>query len=148
MLEEQIQKDYVEAMKQKDTVKAGTLSFLRAQLKNVIINEKKERLEDKEVIAVIKKQIKQRQESIEQFKSGGRQDLVDKESGELAILKSYLPQEMSSDAVQRIVDEVIQETGAGSMKDMGTVMKAVLSKIEGQADNQLVSNLVKKALSG
>ena len=88
MLEEKIQEDYVEAMKAKDSFRSGVLSFLRAQMKNVVINEKKESLEDKDVIIVIKKQVKQRQESIEQFKNGGRDDLADKESKELEILKA------------------------------------------------------------
>ena len=148
MLEEKIQKDYVHAMKAKDTFRAGVLSFLRAQIKNVIINERKEKLEDKDVVVVIKKQVKQRQESIEQFKSGGRQDLVDKESGELAILREYLPQEMTAEALTQIVESTMKETGASSMKDMGQLMKALLPKVEGKADNKLVSDIVRKKLSG
>ncbi|HLF18131.1 MAG TPA: GatB/YqeY domain-containing protein [Candidatus Omnitrophota bacterium] len=148
MLEEKIQKDYVQAMKSKDNLRAGTLSFLRAQLKNVIINEKKEKLEDTEVIAVIKKQVKQRQESIEQFKAGGRNDLADKEQAELNILKGYLPQEMSENEINQVVKEAMKETGAGSMKDMGQLMKVVLPRLQGRADSKLVSDLVKKALSG
>ena len=148
MLEEKIQKDYVQAMKDKDAVRSGTLSFLRAQLKNVIINERKEKLEDTEVIAVIKKQVKQRQESIEQFKAGGRADLVSKEQTELAILKEYLPAQMSENEVSQAIKDAMKETGASSMKDMGQLMKVVLPKLQGRADSKLVSDLVKKALSG
>ena len=103
-LEEQIDKDYILAMKARDTARSGTLSFLRAQLKYARIELKTERVEDKEVIVVLKKQIKQRQDSIEQFKQGGRTDLVGKEEQELGVLKSYLPAEMSAaeiDAVQK-----------------------------------------------
>ena len=148
MLEEQIQKDYVAAMKAKDAFKAGVLSFLRAQIKNVIINEKKDALTDDEVVAVIKKQVKQRQDSIEQFKTGGRDDLVQKESSELEILKSYLPEEMSEEAIETIVNEAIAETGASSMKDMGADMKLVTPQTTGRADGRLVSELVRKQLAG
>ncbi|MBN1870366.1 MAG: GatB/YqeY domain-containing protein [Candidatus Omnitrophica bacterium] len=147
MLEEQISKDYVKAMKDRDTLRSSTLSFLRAQMKNVIIEKKVDKLKDEEVIAVIKKQIKQRQDSIAQFELGGRQDLVSKEAAELAILKSYLPEEMSEQELERCVAGAIQEAQAGSMKDMGKVMKIMAEKVKGKADNKLVSELVKKALS-
>ena len=148
MLQDQISQDYIAAMKAKDTIKSSTLSFLRAQLKNVIIDKRVEKLEDTDVIAVIKKQVKQRQDSIDQYAKGGRQDLVDKESQELNILKSYLPEELSEKEITKIVEEVMGETGAQSMKDMGTVMKAVTEKTAGRADNKLVSTIVKKALAG
>jgi len=147
MLEEQITKDYIQAMKDKDKVKSSTLSFLRAQLKNVVINTKAEKLEDKEVVVVIKKQVKQRQDSIEQFEKGDRGDLADKEKAELAILKSYLPEEMSAEAVKPLVDEAIKESEASGMKDMGKVMKALLPKVAGKADNKLVSEIVRTTLS-
>ena len=147
MLEERIQKDYVQAMKDRDSLRSGTVNFLRAQLKNVRINERKDALTDEDVISVIKKQIKQRQDSIEQFKAGGRQDLVTKEEAELKILKSYLPEELGEAQLQSIIRETMKETGASSMKDMGTLMKAVGAKIQGRADNKLVSELVKKSLS-
>ena len=147
MLEVQIQQDYVAAMKARDSFRSGVLSFLRAQLKNVIINERKEKLEDAEVITVIKKQVKQRQESIEQFKAGGRMDLVDKETAELEILRSYLPAEMPAGAIEAIVREAVKEVGATTMKEMGQVMKAVAPKLQGAADNKVVSEIVKKVLS-
>jgi len=146
-LEETINTDYVTAMKAKDSVKSGTLNFLRAAIKNIHIDKKVETLEDTEVIAVLKKQVKQRQDSITQFGQGGRQDLVDKEQAELDILKGYLPEEMSEEKLEEIVKATIQQEQANSMKDMGKVMKAVLAKVEGQADNGLVSTLIKKALS-
>jgi len=147
MLFDQISTDYVVAMKAKDSLKSGTLNFLRAQLKNVLIEQKGDKLEDMEVIAVIKKQVKQRQDSIEQFTQGGRKDLAQKEEDELTILKTYLPEELSQDALKEMVDAVIKDLGASSMKDMGNVMKIVIDKSQGQADNRTVSELVKKALS-
>lgn len=147
MLEEQIQKDYVQSMKDRDVLRSSTVSFLRAQLKNVRIEKRSDHLEDSDVIGVIKKQIKQRQDSIEQYQKGGRQDLADKESAELAILKGYLPQEMSESELMDIVIEAVKESAAGSMKDMGKVMKIVASRVQGKADNKIVSELVKKAIS-
>ncbi|MBI3617133.1 MAG: GatB/YqeY domain-containing protein [Candidatus Omnitrophica bacterium] len=148
MLEDQLQKDYIQAMKDRDTVKSSTVNFLRAQLKNVRIEKRSETLEDKDVVAVIKKQIKQRQDSIEQYEKGGRRDLADKETAEMAILKSYLPEELSEQALQQFIEQAIRETGAQSMKDMGSVIKAVAAKAQGRADNRVVSELVKKALAG
>lgn len=147
MLFEQVSKDYVQAMKAKDTLKSSTLSFLRAQLKNVMIDKRQDTLDDADVISILKKQVKQRQDSIAQYESGGRSDLAEKETAELAVLKSYLPQELGEAEITAIVTSAIQETGARSVKDMGQVMKAVSAKIAGRADNRLVSEIVKKALS-
>lgn len=147
MLEQKINKDYIDAMKARDRVKSSTLNFLKSQLKYVIIEKKVTELPDPDVIVVIKKQIKQRQESIEQYQKGNRQDLADKEIAELAILKSYLPQEMSEAELNKIIQDVIKETQASSIKDMGKVMKAVGEKTAGRADNKVVSELVKKVLS-
>jgi len=147
MLEEKILNDYKEAMKNRDTLKASALSFLRAELINVAIAKKKKNLDDNEVIAVIRKQIKAHQDSIEQFKQGSRQDLADKETKEREVLKSYLPQELSEDEIKKIIEEAISLTGAKDLKDMGRVMKEVTAKIAGKADGKLVSDLVKEKLS-
>jgi len=147
MIEERINKDYIQAMKDRDGIRSGALNFLRAQLKNLHIDKKVQSLEDADVITVIKKQIKQRQDSIEQFNKGGRQDLVDKETTEMNILKTYLPEEMSEAEIMKLIGEAVKEVQAASVKDMGKVMKAVAPKIAGRADNKLVSDLVKKALS-
>lgn len=146
MLEDRIKTDYIQAMKQKDSFKSETLSFLRAQIKNHLINNRMEALEDKDVIVVLKKQAKQRQESIKQFEEGGRLDLAEKEQKEFDIIQSYLPEEMSDEALTTIVKSVIDETGANSMKEMGKVMKLVIEKSEGRADNKAVSEMVKKLL--
>jgi len=146
-LEEKISKDYVQAMKDKDAVKSSTLSFLRAQLKNVLIDKRIDKLDDGDVISIIKKQVKQRQDSIGQFQQGGRQDFVAKETQELDILKSYLPAEMSESDLKVLVEESIKEANALSAKDMGKVMKILLLKVAGRADSKMVSDLVKQKLS-
>ncbi len=95
---------------------------------------------------MIKKSVKQRQDSIEMYTQGGRQDLVDQERLELSIIESYLPQQMGADQVASIVQKVIAEIKATSIKDMGAVMKAVQAQTQGAADNKIVSELVRKAL--
>lgn len=146
MLDAKINQDYVTAMKARDQVRSATLNFLRAQIKNVRIEKREETVSDADVIAVIKKQIKQRQDSIEQYTKGGRQDLADKETAELDILKEYLPKELSDEHIKAIIAETLNESQATSVKDMGKVMKGVMDKVAGNADNKKVSDLVKQAL--
>lgn len=146
-LEQQIDKDYIQAMKDRDSARSSALSFLRSQIKYARIELKTDKVPDQDIISVIKKQIKQRQDSIEQFRQGGRQDLVGKEETELNILKSYLPAEMSQEDIRKIVQEVIAELGASSIKDMGKVMKEAGARLAGRADNKLVSEIVKAELS-
>ena len=147
MLEEKITEDYKQAMKDRDAAKVSTLSFLRSQIKYALIEKKTEKLGDTDVIAVIKKQVKQRQDSISQFEQGGRADLAEKEKKEMAILKSYLPEEMSAEELKALIKEAVKESQASGMKDMGKVMKVLLSKVAGRADSKLVSDLVKESLS-
>jgi uncharacterized protein YqeY len=116
-------------------------------IKQVKVDRRLVQASDDEVIAVIKKQIKQRQDSIEQFEKGGRPELAAKEKVELEIMKAYLPAEMSADAIKALIDAVLKEMGAVSMKDMGGVMKAVREKTGGRADGKLVSELVKEKLA-
>lgn len=147
MLSEQIDNDFKQAMKDRAPVKVSTLSLLRSQLKYVMIDKKADQLDDADIFAVIKKQIKQRQDSIEQYEKGGRQDLADKEKQELAILKAYLPEGLSDADLQAVVTAVVKETASQGMKDMGKVMKEVASRVAGRADNKAVSEAVKKILS-
>ena len=148
MLEDKILADFKDAMKKRESLKIATLSFLRSQLKNIAIEKKEDKLDDSDIIAAIKKQVKQRLDSIEKFKSGGRQDLVEKEQNEVEILKSYLPKELSREEIEKVVDEVIVNIGANTMKDMGKVMKEVISQVAGRADNKIVSELIKSKLIG
>ncbi|MFH0790684.1 MAG: GatB/YqeY domain-containing protein [Candidatus Omnitrophota bacterium] len=147
MLEEKILDDYKQAMKSREALKVSVLSFLRAEIISLAVARKKNKLDDVEVVGVVRKQIKQRQDSIEQFNKGGRHDLADKENKELEILKLYLPEELSQDEIEKIIGEVISLTGAQGMKDMGRVMKEVNAKISGQADGKLISGLVKGRLT-
>lgn len=147
MLEEKILNDYKEAMKSRDALKSSVLSFLRADMMNLAVAKKKNKLDDSEAISVIKKQIKQRQDSIEQFTKGNRPEMAEKEKKEFEILKTYLPPELCAEELKKIIDEVIVLTEAQGMKDMGKVMKEVSAKVAGQADGKLVSGLVRERLS-
>ena len=147
MLVEKIFDDYKEAMKARDSLKSSVLSFLRADMLNLATAKKKDKLDDAEIVTVIRKQIKQRQDSIEQFTSGGRLEMADKEKKELDILKNYLPAELSAEEIKRLIDEVVIAIGASGLKDMGKVMKELTVKLAGKADGRLVSDLVKQRLS-
>lgn len=147
MLEEKILNDYKAAMKNKDTLKSSVLSFLRAELINAAIAKKKNSLDDNDAVAVIKKQIKQHQDSIDQFKKGNRNDLAEKEAKELEILQSYLPAQLPEAELHRIIEEIISATGAQGPKDMGKVMKEAMGRVGQNADSKLLSDLVKAKLS-
>ncbi len=136
-----------DAMRSKDSLKLSTLRFLHSAIKNREIELRPNPMTDDESMGVIKKLVKQRKESIEQYKAGNRQDLVDQEAAELKILETYLPAQMSKEQVEKLVAEVIASTGAKTVKDMGPVMKEVLAKSGGAADNKLVSELVRSKLS-
>jgi uncharacterized protein YqeY len=110
------------------------------------MEKKQETLTDADVIAVIKKQIKQRQDAIEGFQKGNRSDLVEKETAELAVLKTYLPPELSPAELEQIVNATIAELGATTKADMGNVMKAIQAKVAGRADNRALSQLVSAKL--
>jgi hypothetical protein len=101
---------------------------------------------DEDVMSVIQKEAKQHNDSIEQFKNAGRQDLVDKETKELEILKQYLPEQMSEEEIKKLVEETISQTGASSIQEMGKVMGALIPKLKGKADASLVSRIVKESL--
>ena len=101
---------------------------------------------DEDVLSVIQKEVKQRKDSIEQFQKGNRQDLVDKETKELELLKQYLPQQMSEEEIKKLVIEEIRQTGSQSIQNMGKVMKTLMPKLKGKADRGVVSTMVKKEL--
>lgn len=147
MLEEKILSDYKEAMKARDGLRSSLLSCLRAEFKNTAVAKKKDLLDDNECVSAIKKQIKQHQDSIEQFKNGNRGDLAEKEIQELNILQSYLPEQLSEAALAKLVDEIIVSGGAAGIKDMGKVMKEAMDRAGAGADNRLLSDLVKRKLS-
>lgn len=147
MLTDKIASDMKQAMLAKDAARLSTLRLLKSAIEYHKIEKKQENLTDADVVTVIKKQIKQRQDSIEGFEKGGRTDLVEKEKAELAVLKSYLPEELSEEQIAEIVTAVITELGATTKADMGKVMKAVQAKTAGRADNKLVSQIVSRRLA-
>lgn len=146
-LKQQILDDTKTAMKAKDMDKVNTLRFLTAAVKNKEIEVRPNELTDDDVLSVLKKSVKQRQDAIEQYSAANRMDLADKEKAELAIIEGYMPKQLSADVIEKFVKEAIAESGATSMKDMGGVMKLVTAKTQGAADNKIVSEIVKKSLS-
>ncbi len=147
MLEENIFNDYKQAMKNQDALKVSVLRLLRAEITNLAVAKKKNNLDDSEVVSLIKKQIKQRQDSIEQFTQGGRLEMAEKEKQELELLKPYLPEELSADEIKKVIEDVVVAISACGAKDMGKVMKEINARISGKADGRLVSDLVRERLS-
>ena len=145
-LEEKLVEEMKQAMKSNDKLRLSTIRMIRSALKNKEI-ELKKKLEDEEVIKVIQVMVRKGEESVEQFQTGGRVDLVEKEKKEIEILKSFLPQPLSQEELLKIIDQSIQETQASSPKDIGKVMKSIMPKIGGKADGKLINQLVKERLS-
>lgn len=145
-IKQQVMTDMKDAMKAKDQLKLSTLRMLNSAIKNKEIEVRPNEISDQEVISVVKKLVKQRQEAMEQFRAGGRDEMADKEAAEAKVLEIYLPPQLSEEQITKIVEEVIAATGASSMKDMGGVMKQVNEKCEGAADGKLVSQIVKSKL--
>ena len=148
-LVERVDSDLKEAMRAKNAIRLGVLRMLKAAIKNAAIEKSGTdgQLNDSEAIQVVRKQAKQRQDSIESFEKGGRTELAAKEKEELSILNSYLPQAMSADELAKVVRETIAETGATSKAQMGAVMKALQDKVAGRADGRTLSTEVQKQLS-
>jgi uncharacterized protein len=148
-LNQQIAADLTAAMKAKDTARLSALRMLKAAVMNKGMVEKGRDLNDAEVLQVVASLVKQRRDSIEQFAKAGRTDLVEKETGEIAILEHYLPPAVSADEIDAAVAEAIAETGASSPKDMGKVMKAVMPKLSGKnVDGRTVNEAVRRQLGG
>ena len=145
-LKEQINKDLKEAMKAKDTQKRDALRLLNSAFKQIEVDERKE-LTDEDVIKIIQKQVKQRNDSIEQYKDAGRDDLVAKEQQEIDYYKVYLPAQLSDEELENALKEIIAQTGATSMKDMGKVMGTATKALSGKADGKRINQAVKKLLS-
>lgn len=146
-LREQVMADVKTAMKDKDSVKLNTLRFLQAAVKNREIELRPNPITSDEVLSVVKKLVKQRKESIEQYLAGNRQDLADQEAVELKILETYLPAQMSREQVEAVITDVIAALGAKTMKDMGPTIKEVQARTAGAADGKLISEIVKAKLS-
>jgi uncharacterized protein len=148
-IQERIDSDLKEAMRARDTTKLGVLRMLKSALKYAAIAKSgvEAELSDAEATQVVRKQVKQRHDSIESFEKGGRAELANKEKEEMAILNAYLPHAMSADELARVVRETIAELGATSKAQMGAVMKALQAKVAGRADGKTLSQEVSRHLS-
>lgn len=146
-LEERVDADLKESLKAKDAIRVSTLRMVKAAMKNLAIEKHAGKLEDKDVTGIISKQIKQHHDSIEQFMKGNRQDLVDKEKAELAILESYLPKQLPAEELKVIVRSAIEKVGAKGRADMGKVMKAAMEEAKGAADGKMLSQMVSEELA-
>lgn len=145
---EKIKADLTIALKSGDTFKAGALRYLLSAIHNAEIAKGKDaELSEAELVAILQKQAKERQESIEAYQKGGRSDLVAKEQKELELIKAYLPEQMGEEEVRALAKEAIKETGATGLQEMGQVMGVVMPKVKGKADGPLVSKIVRDLLS-
>ncbi|PYT08612.1 MAG: glutamyl-tRNA amidotransferase [Acidobacteria bacterium] len=146
-LQEKFQSHLADAMRSKDQLRLSVLRMMKSAVKNKEVDKMKA-LEEGEVLAVLNTMVKQRKDSVEQFRKGGREELAQKEEAEIKIIEEYLPAAASEEDIRRAVEEAVQETGAASMKDMGKVMKATMARLAGKsADGSRVSQLVKEKLS-
>ena len=145
-LKETLLQDLKAAMKDKDTIRKNTIQLVRAGVLQIEKDNHVE-LDDDGVLDVIAKELKKRRDLLAEFEKSGRTDLIDNLNKEIEVLLGYLPEQLTEDEIQKIVEETIAETGASTMKDMGKVMGAVSSKVKGRADNRVVSGYVKKLLS-
>ncbi len=146
MLKEKLQQDIKDALKSGDSKKRMVLGMVLAAIKNKEI-EKRSELSDDDVIAVISTEIKKRRDSVEQFEKGGRPELAEGEKQEAEMLVAYMPEQMSEEAVRNEIKKTITETGIKDVKEMGKLIGAVMAKVKGKADGQMVSRLVKEELA-
>ena len=149
-LPERIDADLKEAMRAREAEKLGVLRMLKSAMKNAAIEKggASAQLDEAEAMQVLRKQVKQRHDSVESFEKGGRPELAAKERAEIAILQQYLPAAMSAEELTQIVSQTIAEVGATSKAQMGAVMKAVAPKVAGRADGRSVSQEVQRQLEG
>ena len=146
MLLEKFKKDLIKSMKEKDKVKLNTLRSVKGAMQLEVINNKKEENDDL-LLTVINKQIKMRNDSIEEFKKGNRTDLIESYEEEIKILKEYMPEMLSDEEIDSIIDEAIKTTGAENVKQMGLVMKEISPKVKNRCDMKVVSTKIREKLS-
>ncbi|MDD5634851.1 MAG: GatB/YqeY domain-containing protein [Candidatus Omnitrophica bacterium] len=144
--EKEVNEQLKAAMKSGEKTKLSVLRMLLSEIKNKKIADLVKELDDDKVLGLVQKMIKQHKESIEKFKEGNRDDLVQKEAEELVILEAYLPKQITEEELAKLVAETITELGAQTIKDMGKVMNCVMAKVKGSADGRLVSKTVKEKL--
>ena len=146
MLKEQLAGDLKEAMKAKDEIRKNVVQMVRAGVLQVE-KDKRITLDDEGVIEVIAKEVKKRKDVLPDFEKGGRTDLIEATQREIEILLSYLPSQLTTNELDKIVSETVKEVGASTMRDMGKIMSALMPKVKGRADGKAVNELVKKYLS-
>ena len=144
-IQDRLQEDLKQAMRSKDTVRRSVLRYLRSEIHNEEIARQTE-LDDDGIIVVLTRQAQQRRDSIELYESANRQDLVDKEKGELAIIFEYMPQQMSREEIIDVVRQAIEEAGAAGPGDMGKVMGRIMPQVRGKTDGKEVSSIVSEEL--
>lgn len=147
-LKEEITKQIAAATKTGDKLRLSTLRLLLAAVTNREIELKRKELTEEDLHKVAATLIRQRKDSIEQFRKGGREDLARKEEEELEILKEFVPPELSPEEIKKVVKKVVEETGATGMQEMGKVMKVVMAELKGRADGRTVQEMVKQVLGG
>lgn len=145
-MRERILNDLKKAMLAQDKKTLSVIRMVKGAMQMEELNKKRE-LTDDEVISVISKQIKTRKESIIEYEKGNRQDLIDLTQEEIDILNKYMPEQLSKEEIEKIIDEIFKELNPTSIKDMGRVMKEATSKLKGRADNNLVSSIIKEKLN-
>lgn len=146
-MKKQVEQDMIQAAKDRDKIRLSALRLIKTAMHNREIDLKRE-LNEPELLQLLSGMVKQRRDSIEQFAKGGRADLVAQEEAELAIVQSYMPQQLSREEIEAEIDKAVGEAGALSVKDMGKVMKVLMPRITGKADGKLVGDLVKARLAG
>jgi uncharacterized protein YqeY len=144
-LKARIQQDMKDAMRAAEKARLATIRLILAAIKQKEVDERKE-LDDVEVVLVLEKMVKQRRESISQFEKAGRTDLVEQETGEIAVIQPYLPEQLSESELTALVTEALIRSGAASIKDMGKVMALLKPRVQGRADMGTVSALIKARL--
>ena len=144
-LKEQITEAMKDAMRAKEKERLGTIRLIQAEIKRIEVDERIE-IDDARLLAILDKMVKQRRDSISQFEEAGRQELADKEQAEIVVIQDFLPEALSEDEINGMIDEAITTTGAESMKDMGKVMGIIKPQIQGRADAGIVSGMIKAKL--
>ena len=144
-LKQKLQEDLKSSMKNKYNTKKSVVTLIRASIKQFEVDNRVE-LDDSQVIDIIAKLLKQTKDSLNEFKKAGREDLATQAEAEIEVLKEYLPQQLSEEELNEIVNSTISEVGATSMKDMKKIMTSIMPKVKGRADGKLINELVKKNL--
>lgn len=146
MLKEKLMQDFKDAMKEKNELKKNTIMMARAAILQIEKDTQKE-LDENQILEIIAKEVKKRKESLADYEKSGREELVEQINNEIAVLKAYLPEELSIEEIRKIVEEAIKEVNATTIKDMGKVMQAAKAKSAGRADNKVINEIVREILN-